>query len=133
MKWRDLYHGLTIRKQEDQPDCDIPDFFSRMSEGAVFALTPFHEDRDARGTLLRHRYCPQNAKVKILSIQVKPQFTGLTILCRFVDILPPGFKHGVFALDLEDGRFIFALPDDLFVDGNAPAGELSEWKEEPAV
>ena len=122
MKWCDLYSGLTIRKQEDQPDCDIPDYFNRMASEATFALSPFHCVEDEEGSLVKVLWAPQDAMVKIHSVQVEQadlkyyDCLDLTMVVQFGGVLPPGFKYGTHVLKLEMSKNFNELPDDLFED-----------------
>lgn len=129
MKWRDLYSGLTICDPADQPDCDIPDCFARMADGAEFALDPFHSVDDEAGnpkTLLR---AEQLITVVILQARVTPGCQCLELTCEMVGVLPPGIVHGTYVFKFKDGKYCNELPAGMFEDSEAPEDELSHWYE----
>jgi len=140
MMWRELYSGLTIRRQKDQPDCDIPNYFTRMMYKETFALDPFHIVDDEAGQVKAVLSLDQPINVYIKQALVK-SYNNLELTCETVGVLPPGIVDGVYILKFGDtgfGRYepdndCYELPVDMFEDGEVPEDELedelSHWSE----
>jgi len=75
-------------------------------------------------------YAPQDATVEILSVQLDTRsHDSMSVFVRFTDVLPAGFKRGMYLLRLEGGKYFVDLPEDLFEDGEVPKDELDKWQE----
>lgn len=133
MKWRDLYSGLMIRKQEDQPDCDIPDYFDRMVNRETFVLDPFHTVDDEAGNLKTILWAEQPVNVTIKQALVTAGYQHLELTCKTVGVLPPGIVRGTYVLKFEDGKDCYELPAEMFEEGEVSKDELSHWSERANV
>lgn len=129
MKWHQFYNSLRIRNPGDHPECSITSFFERMAAGEDFRLIAYHHVVDNNGELVGCLFSPQDATIKIHSLKVPRRSRTPTLIAEveFVDILPPGLKHGRFTLELDNGWEFLRLPAELFVDGDVPKDELKRW------
>ena len=129
VKWRDLYSGLMIREQEDQPDCDAGDYFQRMVNATMFALDPFHTVDDEAGNFKTIRWAEQPINVTIRQALVTAGYQHLELTCKTVGVLPPGIVHGTYVLKFDDVKDCYELPAEMFKDEEIPEDELEHWSE----
>ncbi|MDO8435442.1 MAG: hypothetical protein Q7S89_02060 [bacterium] len=130
MKWRELYSGVSIRKQEDQPDGDLRDFFERMSTREVFVLDLFHSvtTDEEKGTE-KITWAKYQLEVVIIQVRCTSGSSGdLEITCKTANVLPPGIRRGTYVLPFVDGEESFSLPDELFEDEDVWDDELTNWQ-----
>jgi hypothetical protein len=128
MKWRELYNTLTLRDEDDQPDDGGNNFFERMALGSSFAFYPVHFVKNKTGDIVKILIGPEDVMIRILAVRVTNIFDELIMTCKFVGLLPPGFRHGTYSLRLEQFKDVHKLPRRLFDDEEIPTDELSQWK-----
>jgi len=127
MKWSDLYSGISLRSQEEQPDCDLTHYFLRMSEKGGFVFDIQH-DLDETGNAWCISPVPLTfniLKVVVGELDISGYFLEMT--CKTTGQIPPGVKSGTYTLLLRGGDVCLDLPVEMFEDGEVPDSELSSW------
>ncbi len=130
MKWRDLYTGLKICDQEDQPSHQYTDHLGRMAAKKDFAFVAFHyvTEKDNLKACLQ---LDQHILMRINSIKIsKRKVNSLEFVVKTVGILPPGIKHGAYKLIFYEGAMTEGkLPKEMFEEEEVPEDELLHWVE----